>query len=66
MTENYLPVPTGWALSSERINSLQQASIKKMVELAKGAHWIDVVVRYEGKEHRFQADWIKHLKETQP
>jgi hypothetical protein len=49
-------------LQADIINELQQASIEKLVTLCAGAHMIDVVVRYEGEDRRFQADWIKHLE----
>jgi hypothetical protein len=54
---------TNWFLDKEWINGLQQASMEKLVRMGKGAHHIDVIVRYEGKEYRFEADWIKHLEE---
>ena len=56
------PQTTDWLLQADMINELQQASIEKLVALCTGAHMVDVIVRYEGEDRRFQADWIKHLE----
>lgn len=53
--------PTNWFLPANAINELQQASMEKMVGLCHASHHIDVIVRYEGQDKRFEADWIKHL-----
>jgi hypothetical protein len=29
--------------------------------LANGAHWIDLIVRYNGEDVRIQGDWVKHI-----
>jgi hypothetical protein len=57
--------PEDWILPRDTINALQQESIRKLVTMCRGAHTIDVIVRYEGQDHRFQADWIKHLRVCQ-
>ena len=57
-----MPPETDWKLSADRINKLQQASIEALVRRCKQAHFVDVVVRINGKYEVFQADWIKHLE----
>ena len=59
------PQTTNWFLPADAINELQQSSMEKMMRLCPGSHHIDVIVRYEGQDKRFEADWIKHL-EKQP
>jgi hypothetical protein len=55
----------GYFLDTERLNELQIETIDKILSLTKhGAKSIDVEIRKDGKEYRFQADWIKHLKFT--
>lgn len=54
--------PTNWFLSAEDINESQQSSIKGLVEHSHNAHTIDVIVRKDGVEKRYQADWIKYLE----
>jgi hypothetical protein len=51
-----------WSLSSDHINFLQDASIEKLVQVCKQAHYVDVDVRINGENRRYQADWIKHLR----
>lgn len=45
------------------LNSLQVASIRDLVRRAKQAHTIDVCIRKDGVERRFEADWLKHITE---
>lgn len=55
--------PRSWLLPGAKINSVQQDSIKRLVTLAKHAHHVDVIVRINGEDRAFQADWLKHLSE---
>jgi len=43
------------------LNSVQHESIKLLLDAAKRAHTIDVVILKDGKEFIFQADWLKSL-----
>lgn len=56
-----LPPETDWKLPADAINRLQQASIERIVARCKQAHYVDIVVRINGKYEVHQADWIKHL-----
>jgi hypothetical protein len=58
--------PVAWVITDEDINSLQVASIQRLIDLLKRAHHTDLSVRVNGGEEWFQADWIKHLKRTHP
>lgn len=53
---------TNWILPADAINELQQDSIKELVEAAKRAHFCDVVLRIQGEDVRFEADWLKWLE----
>jgi hypothetical protein len=59
---NELPLAADWKLPAEKINRLQQASIERLVTRCKQAHYVDIVVRINGKYEVHQADWIKHLE----
>lgn len=56
-----LPPETDWRLPAGSINRLQQASIARIVQRCKQAHYVDIVVRINGKYEVHQADWIKRL-----
>ena len=49
-------------LKDDRINSLQLASIRKLIERAKHAHCTDIVMRINGADEVIEADWLKHLE----
>jgi hypothetical protein len=55
-----------WMLSQDMLNNLQQNSIESLVECCQQGSRVDVIVRYEGKDWRFEADWIKHLERVLP
>lgn len=57
-----MPPETDWRLDAANINKLQQASIEGLVRRCKQAHWVDIVIRINGKYEVYQADWIKHLE----
>lgn len=48
-------------LACKDLNYLQIDSLLKLIRMAKHAHHIDVVVRINGEDQLFQADWIKHI-----
>lgn len=52
----------GWFLKWNAVNNLQSESIKQLMARAKHAHYIDVLVRIDGKDQHFEADWLKHLE----
>ena len=41
-------------------------SFTKLVDLARHGGAVDVILRRDGKEHRFEADWIKYIQTTEP
>jgi hypothetical protein len=51
-----------WFLTAVNLNEIQVESIQRMIERAKSAHHVDVVLRVNGHEERFEADWLKWLK----
>lgn len=52
----------GWFLPARSINRLQATHLEELVEHAKRAHYTNAVVRKDGKETVYEADWIKHLR----
>ena len=61
-----LEQPVAWVITDENINSLQVASIQRLIDRLKHAHHTDLRVRINGQDEWFQADWIKHLQRTHP
>jgi len=51
----------GWFLRKKKVNSLQADSIDALIHRCKHAHYVDVVVRVDGKDEHYQVDWLKHL-----
>ena len=58
--------PVAWSITERNINSLQVDSINSLIGRAKHAHMIDVKVRVNGQDEWYEADWLKHLKQTAP
>ena len=58
--------PVAWVITDDDINSLQVASIQRLIDRLKHAHHTDLRVRINGQDEWFQADWIKHLQRTHP
>ncbi len=52
-------------LDTDKINSLQLASLHHQIERAKHAHYTNLQVRIGGKFEYHEADWIKHLTEIE-
>lgn len=50
-----------FVLTDEKINDLQIKSVQTLIDRAKRAHYVDVVIRINGKDEHYQADWIKHM-----
>ena len=55
-----------WVVTDENINHLQVASIRKLIERAKHAHHCDILLRINGQDESFQADWLKYLLPNHP
>ena len=51
-----------WVLTDKSINNLQVDSVDRLIERCKAAHYVDILIRINGKDERVQADWLKHLK----
>lgn len=45
-----------------KINEMQASSASEVLHKAKNAHTIDIVIRKDGKEVRYEGDWLKHLR----
>lgn len=43
------------------LNETEKRTIKKLKQLEPSWHWCDVVVRHDGKEDKFQADWMRQI-----
>lgn len=43
------------------LNKLQMDSIREMLKKAPHMHYADVVMRIDGQDIKFQADWIKSM-----
>lgn len=54
-----------WTLTDAKLNELQVDTINRLIQRCKGAHYVDVLVRINGQDERFQADWLKHLKPSE-
>lgn len=54
---------SGWLLPRSAVNELQVASIERLIDHARRARWVNAVVRKDGKETTYEADWIKHFQE---
>ena len=53
---------SGWFLRDSHINEIQQQSIADLVAFSRGMSRADVIVRKGGYDHRFEVDWLKHIK----
>ena len=49
-------------LPGDKVNSLQVASVLRLIERAKHAHMTDIKLRINGRDEWIQADWLKHLE----
>ena len=56
------PVMT-FTLDAGHINEFQVSSLRRVIHRAKHAHHTDIDMRINGKDERYEADWLKHLKE---
>ena len=58
--------PVAWLITDENINSIQIASIQRLIDRARHAHMTDIKLRINGQDEWHQADWLKHLTRTTP
>jgi len=58
--------PVAWILTDENINSIQVASVQRLIDRLKHAHHTDLCVRINGQDEWFQADWLKHMVRATP
>jgi len=58
--------PVAWILTDENINSIQVASVQRLIDRLKHAHHTDLCVRINGQDEWFQADWLKHMVRAAP
>lgn len=49
-------------LPGEKVNSLQVASVLRLIERCKHAHMTDIKLRINGRDEWIEADWLKHLE----
>lgn len=66
MTTPDSPQPVAWLLTDHNINELQVASVQRLIDRAKHAHHCDLVIRINGQDEHYEADWLKHLVRTAP
>jgi hypothetical protein len=43
------------------VNEPQQRDIDELLRILPGAHYVDVVVRIDGQDKHFEADWLYAL-----
>lgn len=64
--ERERPDTHAYVLDEEHMNSLQRNSFEGFLQLVKhGAKFIDILVRKDAKEYRFEADFLKYMISTQ-
>lgn len=44
---------------TKRAHAIRDRLIKDIGHLMDGAHYVDIVVRYEGRDIHLQFDWVK-------
>lgn len=48
-------------IESKHLNQPMRSGMEKLIERARHAHYINAVVRINGQDEIYEADWIKHL-----
>ena len=43
----------------EKARAIRDRLIEEIGHLMDGAHYVDIIVRYEGRDIRLQFDWVK-------
>lgn len=54
--------PVAWVLTDEHINDLQVASVNRVIDRCKRAHFTNIKIRINGEWEEHEADWIKHMR----
>lgn len=49
-------------LPAGRTNDLVVAGMFEALKEMKGSRWADIIIRKNGEEIRFQADWLRYVK----
>lgn len=60
------PLSGGWFIDRAAFNEPMFRTFDKMLSHAKRARWVNVVVRKDGVETTYEADWIKHMRLLEP
>ena len=55
-------MPAEHLLDIGQLNDAQQESLRLMLQHARGAHWVNIEVRRDGRDEYFQADWLKQAQ----
>lgn len=64
---DYAHVPEGgWFIPHSAFNEPMFRTFDKMLAHAQRARWVNVVVRKDGVETTYEADWIKHMNPLEP
>ena len=58
--------PVAWLITDENINSIQIASIQRLIDRARHAHMADLKLRINGEDEWYELDWLKHLTRATP
>lgn len=48
-------------LPAGRTNDLVTIALYEAIELAARSRRVDIIIRKDGVDHRFEADWLKYL-----
>ncbi len=49
-------------IPDERLNEPMRRWLKRLLDRAQHANYVNVTVRRSGRDEKFEADWIKHLE----
>lgn len=52
-----------WSITDKNINDIQAASIKRLIDRSRHAHFVNLTIRINGQDEHYEADWIKHMKQ---
>jgi hypothetical protein len=52
---------TGWFLPVDSVSDIQRERITEFVRRAKGAHFINILMRIDGQDENIEADWLSRL-----
>jgi hypothetical protein len=55
-----------FVIDEKHINDLVKDSMFKTINLARAAHYTNILMRIGGQDKNFEADWIKYLERVEP